>query len=296
MQTNRNVYMGRNKVRQLCSLVRRACSQSVQSRSTWRELFCARDQLPLCITGSTSWGRLSWVHAMWTGLWSVYLGTRSVHIWHELRCRRDAEDVSLSRGRLAGSRTFPTPLLFSGLPSLLWHSWLGVSKSIRPVNIEWWGVDVVICLEWGADCLHMVQLMPLHPKTPSSLASFKCRLVLPFWYRLTQVVLEKRPLNECSCGNSSLGWDDSYTPCATGGLATNWKTGSKKVAYSSSFTLILWLWFKTWIRHFRPTSLRWTSAQLRRGCNAADVSYTQSRVCRSTLPRPTYESFFWASK
>ena len=43
----------------------------------------------------------------------------------------------------------------------------------------------------------MVQLMPLHPKTPSSLASFKSSLVLPFWYLLTQVVLEKRPLNEC---------------------------------------------------------------------------------------------------
>jgi len=27
-------------------------------------------------------------------------------------------------------------------------------------------VGVVICLERGADCLHMVQLMPLHPKTP----------------------------------------------------------------------------------------------------------------------------------
>ena len=40
----------------------------------------------------------------------------------------------------------------------------------------------------------MVQLMPLHPKTPSSLASFKSRQVLPFWYRLTQAVLEKRPL------------------------------------------------------------------------------------------------------
>ena len=50
----------------------------------------------------------------------------------------------------------------------------------------------------GADCLHMIQLMPLHPKTPSSLASFKSGLVLPFWYRLTQVVLEKRPLNRCS--------------------------------------------------------------------------------------------------
>jgi len=42
----------------------------------------------------------------------------------------------------------------------------------------------------------MVQQMPLHPKTPSSHASFKCRLV--FWYWLTQVVLEKRPLNGCS--------------------------------------------------------------------------------------------------
>jgi len=57
---------------------------------------------------------------------------------------------------------------------------------------------VVISLERGADCLHMVQLMHCDPKTPSSLASFKSRLVLPFWYRLIQVVLEKRPLNGCS--------------------------------------------------------------------------------------------------
>ena len=31
-----------------------------------------------------------------------------------------------------------------------------------------------------------------------SLAPVKSRLVLPFWYRLIQVVLEKRPLNGCS--------------------------------------------------------------------------------------------------
>jgi len=37
-----------------------------------------------------------------------------------------------------------------------------------------------------------------HPKTPSSLASFKSRLVLRFWYQLTQIVLEKTPLNRCS--------------------------------------------------------------------------------------------------
>ena len=40
-------------------------------------------------------------------------------------------------------------------------------------------------------------------RTPSSLASFKSRCVLPFWYRLTQVVLEKSPLNGCSSCASS---------------------------------------------------------------------------------------------
>jgi len=44
----------------------------------------------------------------------------------------------------------------------------------------------------------MVQLMPLHPRTPSSLALIKSRVVLPFWYQLIQVVLEERPLNRCS--------------------------------------------------------------------------------------------------
>jgi len=55
---------------------------------------------------------------------------------------------------------------------------------------------VVICLERGAD-LHMTQLLPL-PLTVS-LASVKSRLVLPFSYRLTRVVLEKGPLNVRVC-------------------------------------------------------------------------------------------------
>ena len=71
----------------------------------------------------------------------------------------------------------------SSLPSVLWHCWLSVRKSMWPVKIEWWGAGVVVCQEWGADCLHMVQLMPLHPQT---LASFKRRPILSFWYRLTQ--------------------------------------------------------------------------------------------------------------
>jgi len=42
-----------------------------------------------------------------------------------------------------------------------------------------------------------------HPKTPSPVASFKSIPVLPFWYRLNQVVAEKRALNGCSSSNSS---------------------------------------------------------------------------------------------
>ena len=55
---------------------------------------------------------------------------------------------------------------------------------------EWWGTGMVICLKRDAD-LHTAQVMPL------SLASVKSRLVLPFWYRLTRVVLERGPLNGC---------------------------------------------------------------------------------------------------
>ena len=65
------------------------------------------------------------------------------------------------------------------------------------------------CLTRGAECLHMVQLMPLHPKTPSSLASFKSRLVLFVWYWLNQVVVEKRPLNGWSSGGGDGGANGS---------------------------------------------------------------------------------------
>ena len=59
---------------------------------------------------------------------------------------------------------------------------------------------MVICLGWGVD-LHMAQLMPL-PLTIS--CSSKSRLVLPFWYRLTQVVPDKGLLNGCSSSHKCL--------------------------------------------------------------------------------------------
>jgi len=37
---------------------------------------------------------------------------------------------------------------------------LGDRKGIWPVKTEWWGADVVVCLEQGAD-FYIAQLMPL---------------------------------------------------------------------------------------------------------------------------------------
>ena len=67
---------------------------------------------------------------------------------------------------------------------------------------------MVICLERGADCLLTVQLMPLHPKTPLSRASFKSRLVFPHCYRLIQVVLETHthPFNCLLSGTTWVSW------------------------------------------------------------------------------------------
>ena len=92
-------------------------------------------------------------------------------------------------------RATPRPAKFLHPPmlsaSVLWRCWLGGRKGIRPVKTEWWGTGVVICLERGAD-LHMAQLMPL-PLTVSCFS--KIQIGLPFWYRLTWVILEKGPLN-----------------------------------------------------------------------------------------------------
>ena len=56
---------------------------------------------------------------------------------------------------------------------------------------------MVICLERGADDLHMVHLIDT-TATPSSLVSLKSRLVSPFWYHLALVVLEKRRVSVCT--------------------------------------------------------------------------------------------------
>ena len=75
----------------------------------------------------------------------------------------------------------------STVPSVLWCCWLGSRKGIRPVKnsggvLAWLSVwsELQTCI-WPSWC-HCHSL---------SLASVKSRLVLPFWFRLTWVVLEK---------------------------------------------------------------------------------------------------------
>ena len=77
--------------------------------------------------------------------------------------------------------------------SVLWHCWFGGRKSVRPVKnrvvggvLAWLSVwsEVQTCISPSWCHCHSLSLAPV-----------KSRLFLPFWYRLTQVVLERRPLN-----------------------------------------------------------------------------------------------------
>jgi len=54
-------------------------------------------------------------------------------------------------------------IIIINLPSVLRRCWLGDRKGIRSLKTEWWGTGMAICLERGANYLHMVQLMPLPP-------------------------------------------------------------------------------------------------------------------------------------
>jgi len=88
------------------------------------------------------------------------------------------------------------------LPSVLWHCWLvgrqeghPACKKLSGGVLEWLCVwcEVQTCI-WpsGFHC-HSLSLAPV-----------KSRLVLPFWYRLTWVVLDRGPLNGCVCKQAGL--------------------------------------------------------------------------------------------
>ena len=91
---------------------------------------------------------------------------------------------------------FGTNWYLNIMPSVLWRCWLADRKGIRPVKklsggvLAWLSVwsEVQTCI-WPSWC--NCHSLPL--------ASLKSTLVLPFWYRLTWVVPDKRPLNGFMC-------------------------------------------------------------------------------------------------
>ena len=82
-------------------------------------------------------------------------------------------------------------ITFSALTLLVgWQEGHLACKKLSGGMLAWLSVwsEVQTCI-WPS-CCHCHSL---------SLASVKSRLVLPFWYGLTRVVLDKGPLNVCMC-------------------------------------------------------------------------------------------------
>ena len=100
---------------------------------------------PSSINGQVSFLIGKGSDAVWLGRQKVTTGL----VQNTGSCRQVCELMVPRRSLMITG--LPLPLLFLSvlwynLPSVLWHCWLGITKSIRSVKIEWWGVDVVICL------------------------------------------------------------------------------------------------------------------------------------------------------
>ena len=126
-----------------------------------------------------------------------------VTFWHNQKCHnllRHWEDWSFINSSttqwLYGISELCGYVCTNILPSVLWHCWLGSRKGIRPVKKLSSGV--LVWLSARSEVQTCIWPSGFHCHS-LSLASVKSRLVLPFWYRLTQVVPDKGPLNGCVC-------------------------------------------------------------------------------------------------
>jgi len=113
-------------------------------------------------------------------------------------------------------------LFLVALPSVLRRCWLFVRESIRPVK------DCVIrCWHGylsGARCEWFAYGPANATATPSSLSLLKSRMVWPFWWRLTQAVLENEVIRSVSCKASCME-DYFCTSCFVILLFNHWCTG-----------------------------------------------------------------------
>ena len=89
-------------------------------------------------------------------------------------------------------------LLFCLVVSKLWHFVFVVSTNISFDAYDFMSGGVLVWLSVWSEVQTCMWPSWCHCHS-RSLASVKSRLVLPFWYRLTWVVLDKGPLNSCAC-------------------------------------------------------------------------------------------------
>jgi len=138
-----------------------------------------------------------------------FLPTPSVSLLvQRVYCDKTAEWIQMPFGVMSGvswgMRVLDRYLSLKGKRQI-WRWIWGVPFSTLTLLVGWhdghlaWKNWVVRCwsdcLGQGVD-LHMALLIPL-PLTVSCFS--KSRLVVPFWYQLTQVVPDKEPLNGCCC-------------------------------------------------------------------------------------------------
>jgi len=123
--------------------------------------------------------------------------------WMACRMDRSRQNVTSSNSHTLFDSSLWIFDEYHGKPSVLWHCWLGIRKSIWSVKIKWWGVGVVICPERGADCLRIVRLMPL----PSQNSILSCHIAMArdlFTVLLTAVLCVGQKPHSLQVGSAGL--------------------------------------------------------------------------------------------
>jgi len=121
--------------------------------------------------------------------------------------------------------------------------------------------------------------------TPSSLVSLKSRMVLPSWCQLTQVVLEKRPLNGCSVvvkithHGEKLGWSRFWVEWYRYSVIF---TGLIQNCFSLFFTLVVHLRAGDFTQKFQPLRVG-SSCHLINLCQQTKTGQTDKQ---KTTPPP----------
>ena len=100
------------------------------------------------------------------------------------------------------------------LPSVLWHCWLGIRKSIRPVKIQWWNAGLLVWLSVWSE----VQTVCIWSSWCSNSAIPKPSHLLPHlnpdWFYIPGKVKVKVEVRKTPhrYGNSRAIWDHTVLP------------------------------------------------------------------------------------